>query len=74
MREPAIPACSADANRDQRLSEQEFVGEKRGEARDKARRRFRSLDANGNKSLSLRSSTAGRGAFHPIDYCLLPVE
>jgi hypothetical protein len=43
-----------DANRDKRLSEQEFVGERGGSARAKARRKFRSLDENGDQSLSLK--------------------
>lgn len=41
-----------DANRDKRLSEDEFVGETTGAARTKARKRFRSLDKNYDKSLS----------------------
>jgi hypothetical protein len=43
-----------DVNRDNRLSEQEFVGEKGGEARAKARRRFRNLDENNDQWLSLK--------------------
>jgi hypothetical protein len=42
-----------DTNRDKRLSEQEFAGEKGSAAMPKARRQFRSHDDNGDKSLSL---------------------
>jgi hypothetical protein len=41
-----------DVNRDKRLSEQEFVGEKGRAARAKARKQFRMLDENGDGSLS----------------------
>ena len=41
-----------DFNGDKRLSEHEFVGEKGGRARTKARKRFRMLDDNGDGSLT----------------------
>lgn len=43
-----------DTNRDNRLSEQEFVGEKGGAARTKARKQFRRLDADGDRWLTLK--------------------
>lgn len=41
-----------DANGDKKLSEEEFVGKKTGEAKDKAGKRFGKLDKDGDKSLS----------------------
>jgi hypothetical protein len=50
-----------DANRDKRLSEDEFVGEKGGKARANARKKFRTLDENGDRWLSLHEfKRAGR--------------
>lgn len=43
-----------DTNRDNRLSEQEFVGDKGGAARAKARKRFRRLDEDGDRWLTLK--------------------
>ena len=43
-----------DTNRDNRLSEQEFVGEKGGAARTKARKQFRRLDQDGDRWLTLK--------------------
>jgi hypothetical protein len=43
-----------DNNRDNRLSEQEFVGEKGGASRTKARKQFRRLDADGDRWLTLK--------------------
>ncbi|HVX10150.1 MAG TPA: hypothetical protein VHC22_03010 [Pirellulales bacterium] len=42
-----------DTNGDNRLSEKEFMGEKAGSARVKARRQFRNLNNNGDDFLSL---------------------
>jgi hypothetical protein len=41
-----------DANKDNKLSEKEFVGIKTGEAKEAARRKFKSLDKNGDSILS----------------------
>jgi hypothetical protein len=41
-----------DANGDKKLSEEEFIGKKTGEAKDKAGKRFGKLDKDGDKSLS----------------------
>lgn len=43
-----------DTNRDKRLSEQEFVGERSRKAREKARKQFRRLDKNNDRWLSFK--------------------
>jgi Ca2+-binding EF-hand superfamily protein len=43
-----------DRNGDKRLSEQEFMGKTTGEAREKAKRKFKTLDRDDNKSLSVK--------------------
>ncbi|HVU86854.1 MAG TPA: hypothetical protein VHD36_06010 [Pirellulales bacterium] len=43
-----------DRNSDKRLSEQEYVGKKTGEAKERARRDFKNLDRDENKSLSYK--------------------
>ena len=43
-----------DSNRDKRLSEKEFIGEKRGGAKKSARGLFLSLDKDNNNSLTLK--------------------
>jgi len=42
-----------DANKDYKLSEKEFAGSKMGEAKENARMKFRKLDKDGDKSLSV---------------------
>jgi len=46
-----------DANRDSRLSEHEFIGEKAGSSRAKARKQFRKLDEDGDSWLTLPEFT-----------------
>jgi hypothetical protein len=41
-----------DANGDKNLSEHEFIGKKSGEAKESARKRFRALDGDSDRSLS----------------------
>ena len=48
-----------DHNRDSRLSEDEFVGDRGGAARAKARKRFRRLDEDGDRWLSLHEFRRG---------------
>jgi hypothetical protein len=43
-----------DANRDNLLTESEFVGEKAGKAAAKAKKQFQMRDKNGDKSLTLK--------------------
>ncbi|MES1213060.1 MAG: EF-hand domain-containing protein [Singulisphaera sp.] len=43
-----------DTNNDKRLSESEFLGEKAGRAKDKAKKQFKSRDKDGDKSLSFK--------------------
>lgn len=43
-----------DTNGDNRLSEKEFIGERGGAARVKARKQFRRLDVDADKWLSLK--------------------
>lgn len=50
---------SRDSNRDKRLSEHEFVGEKGGKARAKLRKQFRILDENGDTWLSWQELRKG---------------
>jgi len=48
-----------DMNRDKRISEQEFVGDKGGASRAKARKQFRRLDENGDRWLTLHEFKRG---------------
>jgi hypothetical protein len=43
-----------DANGDKRLSEQEYIGSKSGEAKTKARKQFRRLDLDSDSKLSFK--------------------
>jgi Ca2+-binding EF-hand superfamily protein len=43
-----------DANGDKRLTEREFVGEKTGVAKDKAKKLFKTLDKDSDKSVYIR--------------------
>ena len=48
-----------DKDGDGKLSLEEFIGKKEGEAKDKATKRFAKLDKNSDKSLSLDEFKAG---------------